>query len=52
MLEIIFAGAEYFNEQEYIYIYVWVMIRELNLCISYPAQAWQSLKTQVDSTST
>lgn len=36
MLEIIFADVECFNEQEYIYIhiYVQVMIRELNLYIS------------------
>lgn len=37
MLETIFPGAEYFNEQEY--MYVQVMIRELNLYIFYPAQA-------------
>lgn len=37
MLETIFPGAEYFNEQEY--MYVQVMIRELNLHIFYPAQA-------------
>lgn len=49
MLEIIFAGAECFNEQEYIYIQV--TIRELNLYISYPAKASQSLKTQVYSKS-